>query len=174
MTTETRWARALAVTATAAASIVLLSGCSLIGGLMNETQRDDSGQVTESNDDADVFSIQVGDCLQEPEANADGTVSTVPVVPCSEPHTYEAYQSSLVDEGDGSYPGEDLVLDQAETVCLDGFETFVGVAYESSELGFTYYYPTVETWESLGDREILCLIYDPAGEISGSLEGAGR
>jgi len=166
-----RWARALAV---AAAATLLLSGCSLISNLTNTTQRDDTGTVTEGNDDADVFSIKVGDCLDEPSENSDGTVSTVPIVPCTDSHVYEAYASIIVDEGDGSYPGEDTVLGQAESDCTSAFTSFVGVDYNSSSLDFTYYYPTQDTWEGIGDREILCMVYDPAGSVTGTLQGAGR
>ena len=50
------------------------------------------------------------------------------------------------------------------------FEQFVGEAYLDSRFDFSYYYPTEASW-SRGDREVLCVIYDPAGPVTGSLEG---
>ena len=41
----------------------------------------------------------------------------------------------------------------------------------ADDLGVTT--ATAESWAS-GDREILCIIYDPAGQVTGSLEGAQR
>ncbi|MCY7411467.1 MAG: hypothetical protein LH471_00230, partial [Salinibacterium sp.] len=73
-----------------------------------------------------------------------------------------------------AYPGEDGVLAQADTGCEAEFDAFVGINYVESILDFTFYYPTAASWAE-GDREILCLIFDPAGKItSGSLSGAAR
>jgi len=53
-------------------------------------------------------------------------------------------------------------------------DAFVGVRSEDSIYDFGYLYPLAESWAT-GDREILCVIYDPAGKIgSGSLAGAAR
>lgn len=165
---DTRWGRALAVAATAT---LLLSGCSLLGGLTNQTLRDDDGTVVEGNDDASAFDVAVGDCLGEPDGTGD-VVETVPILPCTESHTYEAYSAFQIDDGD--FPGLDAITAQADQGCVDAFEDFVGVSYESSMLEFTYYYPTEESWNGLGDREVLCLVFDPAGDVTGSLEAAGR
>ena len=80
-TTSTRLARVIAITTIAAAGL-LLSGCSLLNQVTNTTQRDASGTPTAENDNADVFSIKVGDCLH---AVQNDTVEAVPVVPCGEP-----------------------------------------------------------------------------------------
>jgi hypothetical protein len=90
---------------------------------------------------------------------------------CSEPHDSEAYASIMIDDGD--FPGDQTVTDQAVADCTTEFNSFVGVDYQDSELDFAYYYPTEESWAN-GDREILCLIVDPAGKATGTLEGAAR
>ena len=40
-------------------------------------------------------------------------------------------------------------------------------------LEVTYFHPTADPWES-GDREILCIVSDPAVEVLESLEDADR
>lgn len=153
--------RTLAIATLAAASLAL-AGCSLLG---NPEPQETSG----AGEDQDVFSIKVGDCLND--GGATGEVSTVPTIACSEPHDSEAFASILMDDGD--FPGDQAVQDEAVAECTIEFETFVGVDYDSSELDFAYYFPTEESWAN-GDREILCLIVDPDGQSTGSLEGANR
>lgn len=150
---------------TVGAAVVALSGCSLLGNVTNNPIDLDPSDGT----DTDVFTIKVGDCLND--GGSSGEVSSVPTIDCAEPHDSEAYASIMIPDGD--YPGEDAVLTQADTECAAEFASYVGIAYEESTLGFAYYYPTAQSWES-GDREILCLVYDPAGQVTGSLEGAAK
>jgi len=157
------WGRGLAVIAVGAASIVL-AGCSLLGGGGTTTDT-----PTGEGETTDVFTIKVGDCLND--GGVDGEVSEVPTVDCAEEHDSEAYDSILI--ADGDYPGEDAVLEQADSECYTSFAEFVGVSYDESALQFAYYYPTQQSWDQ-GDREILCLIYDEAGKTTGSLAGAAR
>lgn len=145
-----------------------LTGCSILGPFTPADQpvRDDDGRIIEPNDQTDAFALQVGDCLDD--AAATGEVQTVPTVLCSEPHDSEIYSSHEL--GESPYPGEESVIEQADTVCLTAFERFVGEPYLESRFDFSYYYPTEESWDT-GDREILCVIYDPEGPITGSLAG---
>jgi len=146
---------------------VLLSACGA-----SETQRDEDGAVTERNDDASVFEIQVGDCYNLPEEDAT-EVETMAAVPCGDPHEAEAYHEIEI-EGD-EFPGAGVVDEQAATECQAEFDTFIGMPYDQSTLDFYYLSPTQDTWEQLDDRLISCLVYDPANaEITGSLEGAAR
>ena len=163
--------RSLRVAAAAALSctaLLALSGCSLLGGA-DEPERDEAGDVTEATD-ADAFSIRVGDCLETMDWGAEG-FSTVPVIPCAEAHESEVYAS--VDLPDGDYPGDESVATQADEYCYGEFSGFVGVAWEDSAFDYGYLSPSPESWEQ-GDREVLCMIMDPAGLTTGSLSGAGR
>lgn len=155
-----------------------LGGCSVVGdalaGKAPQPVRDGNGVITEEGD-VDAMSLRVGDCLtldwEDPDAET-VEVWTVHVTPCKAEHDSEAYAATSVTGA--SYPGEDAVLDQSEQFCLDEFATFVGLAWDSSELDFTYLYPTAESWKQLGDREILCVANDPAGGVVGSLAQAQR
>jgi hypothetical protein len=163
ITSEKVWTRSLAALAVGVASLAL-AGCSLLGNVTGGTDTD-----TGTGDETDVFTIAVGDCLND--GGVEGEVSTVPTVDCAEKHDSEAYASIIMDDGD--FPGDQAVDDQAISDCTTEFNSFVGLDYQSSALDFAYYYPTEKSWAN-GDREILCLIVDPAGQVTGSLEGAAR
>ena len=167
-----------AVGSIAIAMIIGLSGCSAIQSLLpdSETRDEETGEITEGGT-TDVFTLSVGDCLNDESlASVEGDESTevteVPTVPCDEPHDFEVYQNFTVPEA-AEYPGEEAVTASADAQCLPEFETFVGVAYEDSVLTASYYYPTEASWAD-GDRTINCLIIDEAGKTTGSLAGAAR
>ena len=154
----------VAMATLAATAVVALTACS-----DDEPQRDQGGNVTAPAEEADVFSIEVGDCTGQVEDSTE--VTTIDIVPCTDPHDQEAYASVTV--ADGEFPGEEALETQAQTDCTTEFETFVGMAYDGSALEFTWLQPTEESWAQ-NDREILCLIVDPAGPATGTLEGAKR
>jgi len=137
-----------------------------LGACSDEPERDDAGEVTESGDES-VFEIAVGDCMADQSAT--GEVSDVPLVPCTEPHSSEVYHTYQVPDGD--FPGDFTQV--TEEQCMPAFQEFVGLDYNSSVLEITTLEPTSETWAD-GDRELVCIIVDPAGNVTGSLEGANR
>lgn len=152
--TAARRLTALAVTATAA---LALSSCAILdsSGSSNEPPRDETnGQITETAD-ADVFAIQVGDCLDY-AALGSGEIDTVPVVPCGEPHDGEVYAEMTLPDGD--YPGEDAVGEQADTYCYDQFTSFVGLVWEESTLDYSPLTPTEAGWDGYDDRLIQCVV----------------
>ncbi|GAB2682695.1 septum formation family protein [Thalassiella azotivora] len=157
---------------TIAASTLLLAatGCGLLAEEGETPERDaSSGQVTEAVD-ANVFEIAVGDCL--PAEGPSGEVASLEVVPCSEPHGSEVYFSHQMEDAE-EFPGSEAVTAAAAEHCLPAFQEFVGVAYEESVLEVTTLEPTEQTWAE-GDRELLCIIVDTEGAVTGTLEGANR
>ncbi|MBH0131394.1 septum formation family protein [Salinibacterium sp. NK8237] len=166
MTTENIWRRTLAI-ATIAVAAVALSGCSILDQVTNEiSDAVDPGAGTTQ----DIFSLVIGDC--EVGNQDGGEVSSTKTVDCAEPHDAEVYAASYMAEGD--FPGDSAIEDQATADCYAEFGTFIGAEYEDSVYDFSWYYPTEGSW-SEGDREILCLVYDPSGDqISGSLAGAAE
>lgn len=143
---------------------VSLAGCSMLFG--GGADRGDDGQVTETATDS-VFSMKVGDCLKEPDGSE---VSDVELVPCDQPHDYEFYSESELPAGD--YPSDVDAL--AEPICVDAFEAFVGTPYDQSSLEVTWFTPTQEGWEQQDDRLVQCIIFDPAGETTGSVQGSKK
>jgi hypothetical protein len=144
----------------AGATVLLLSACG-----PEAAQRDESsGEITASAD-ADVFTLEVGDCL-DMEAAAATEVETLPTVPCGDPHDSEVYAET-------DLTGEEIPADlddQAGTFCYDAFEPFIGMAYEESTLDFSYLAPTAGSWDQ-GDRSVQCVLQSPE-PVTGTLEGA--
>lgn len=154
-----------------AVALVGISGCGILDQAAEPAVRDEtSGEITESSE-ADVFSLKVGDCLNQQASEDAEEVSSVPTVPCAEPHDSEAYAAT--DMADGEYPGDQAVMDQADTFCYDEFATFVGLSYDESELDLASFFPTPESWEE-GDREIMCFVSSPDGQVTGTLAAAAR
>jgi hypothetical protein len=137
-----------------------------LGACSDEPERDEAGDVTEGGDES-VFEISVGDCLTDSQSS--GQVTDVPVVPCAEPHSSEVFHT--YDVPDGDFPGEFTQV--IEEQCIPAFQEFVGLDYNSSVLEVTTLEPSAETWAD-GDRELVCIINDPAGNVTGTLSGANR
>lgn len=124
-----------------------------------------------------VFSLKIGDCFNDPSADADDLVSEVEVVTCAIEHDNEIYHHAIM--MDESYPGTDGAYEQAEVACAPGFFEFIGFtgdqeAYEY-ELEYSYFVPTQDSWDNAGDRSIDCFAYNgDASKITGSLKGAAE
>lgn len=172
MSQKSRYASRIAATLIAGGLVVGTAGCSSISNLFSGSseQRNDTGEIVEGGT-TDVFTLAVGDCLTDTGSGVE--VSEVPTVPCADPHAYEVYSELTLDAGD--YPGDDVVSQKAEEGCAAAFEPFVGLAYDSSTLDYTYYTPTETTWTQIDDRLVSCLISDTANaETTGSLKGSAR
>ncbi|MBD8505012.1 septum formation family protein [Hoyosella sp. G463] len=116
-----------------------------------------------------AFKLRVGDCLSE--SATDTQVESVGVVPCSSPHGREVY--ALVDLEDGPFPAEEELIETVEIACYDEFEPFVGIDYASSRFYMSYLYPTESSWAD-GDREVVCMLFDPEGDMTGSARGTAE
>lgn len=158
-----------ALVALTLAAAFSLSGCAFLDQLTGGPQRNADGAVVEGDDTTDVFTIQVGDCLNDAEAAEE--VETVPTVPCEQSHDSEVYASVIIPEDE--YPGQQAIFELADAECLSEFEAFVGGDWDTSPYDFSYYFPTEGSWAE-GDREILCVIFDPEGPVEGSLEGSAQ
>jgi hypothetical protein len=155
---------------------VLVAGAAYAGWtIWRQDRADDLAQsITDQvldDDESNVFNLAVGDCLSALPAG--GEVSEVPTVACSEPHVYEVYFAT--DLPDSAYPGEPALIGTADQQCLAAFEPFAGIDYSQSLLFYSYLYPTQESWESAGDRSVLCLVFDSSmTTTTGTLAGAAR
>ena len=114
--------------------------------------------------------FEVGNCVAESlvaETFSDQTV------PCSEPHSHEVFAAVDLPKVDGEFPGYPAIDAQAKQLCIAQFAGFVGLAYEQSELKTRFITPSEEGLLA-GIRTVHCKVYDPTGEVSGSLRGAKR
>ena len=69
---------------------------------------------------AEVLTLDVGVCFDDPEAFDLVESSDVPIVDCDDPHDNEVYAN--VDLSGDEYPGTDAVANRADQVCLDSFD----------------------------------------------------
>lgn len=127
------------------------AGYTGLGGEDNTT-RNDNGDIVEAGE-IGAFRIQLGDCLN---GTATGLVESMEGVPCSMPHDVEVYHAFLLPGG--VFPGATAVSEAASEGCYNAFEPFVGHEYETSIYDISSLYPTLESWNQLDDREVLCLM----------------
>ena len=138
-------------------------------GAMTGADRDSSGAIVDAGT-VDAFNMQVGDCFDDADSNAE-EITSVPGVPCSEPHDNEAF--AVFDVSLPEYPSEEAMGELAYNSCVERFEGFVGRDYQSSSLEVTTMYPTQGSWAQ-DDREIVCAIYDmESKKLVGSAKGRG-
>ncbi|WP_162448175.1 septum formation family protein [Phytoactinopolyspora mesophila] len=160
------------VAALAGATALVLTGCSVFDDLFgdDEPDRGDDGQVSEVVESASIFDIAEGDCLGE--YRDDGDVQDVDLIPCDQEHEQEVLLITQIDADE--LPGQEDIQQQVIDECLPAFEEFVGVEFDESELDIHYLSPSQDSWDQQDDRDIVCTIYDPAGTVSSSFEGANR
>lgn len=175
-----------AATALAAVAALSLSACGGVGAsdaadgdTTEETSSSEEGATEEGATEEDaaegetqtVFDVGLGDCISD--FNEEEQISELKVIPCDQEHNQEVFGVFEVPEGDGSFPGADAFQTQVKSDCIGEFMTFVGLDYNESVLELKWLEPTEESWEQ-GDRELVCTVLDPAGPVTGTLEGANR
>lgn len=150
--------------------IYILAAAGFIAyGAMTSADRDSSGAIV-GGGTVDAFNMQVGDCFND-TGSYDAEITSVPGVPCSEPHDNEAF--AVFDLSLPEYPSEEAMGEIAYNSCVERFEAFVGRDYESSSLEVTTMYPTQGSWDQ-DDREIVCAIYSmDTNQLVGSAKGRG-
>jgi len=143
-----------------------------IYGAVTDADRDGSGAII-GEGSVDAFNVRVGDCFNDYSTSSfNDEVSSVPGVPCSEPHDNETY--AVFDVSISSYPeSEDVMAEIAHNACVERFDSFVGRDYESSALDISTLFPTAQSWKQ-NDREVVCAVYDmEANPLVGSVQGKG-
>lgn len=143
----------------------------LFQALFGGADRNTEGTIVEAGT-LDVFSVRVGDCFNSDLSAETESVSSMPAVPCDEPHDAEAYD--LFNVANEVWPGDEEMQIIGSQRCFEGFEVFVGREYESSVLDIFVLSPTMESF-ARQDREIVCAVYHMEGEkLVGSMRGSGR
>lgn len=153
--------------------VALVAGSGDDGGTDAERAGTTASEPSTSEEEAqtsDVFELGVGDCITDDVAMT-GEVSEVPIIDCDRPHDAEVFHSYTIDRS--ALPDQAELQQIVDEQCLPAFAAFVGLDYSSSKLQVNYLSPTTESWKA-GDRELLCLVNDPSGDVTGSLSGAKR
>lgn len=133
------------------------------------TADDNGGVGTETS----AFDLAGGDCFS---ASGD-QIETVTMVDCEDTHIYEVFAVFDHEADDAAaYPGDDAILEYADSGCQPLFEDYVGIDYESSIYWITSVTPSAETWDDGDDREIVCTLKlgEQGDETTGSAEGTGE
>ncbi|GAB2972241.1 septum formation family protein [Frigoribacterium salinisoli] len=118
-----------------------------------------------------VFDLVVGQCFDETDDLDDETQLFVDVHHCGTDHQYEVFGTVAL--ADGRFPGDDRAQQLGDEGCYALFEPYVGAEWEESELDYAMYWPSAEAWRT-GERDVTCLLVEPAGHGSGSAELSGR
>lgn len=148
-----------------------LAGCSMVTGVMSgdKPSRDEtSGEVLEQGTES-AFDLEVGDCVAD--GTDDAVVFDLNLVPCDESHSDEAYYA--FDLNQDEFPGDEAIIAAADERCIAEFPNYVGTEYEDSALTYWPMTPTEDGWRELGDREVMCMLYDESGPLAGSAKGSG-
>lgn len=140
----------------------------------DDASRDDSGQIVSAGD-LDVMAMQVGDCFDDHDDDADVVVD-VSAAPCSEPHDNEVFAVlSLAGGFPGEeYPGAEPLWDHSYEVCSGSvFDAYVGTPYLDSTLEVFSFTPSQESWDD-GDREFVCALFRlDFGQLTGTARDSG-
>ena len=135
--------------------VVLIAGAA-IGGWYFNAARSSTGELTKAGD-LQAVDLKVGDCFDLKDPSAD-EVNDVTAGPCTTEHEFELFFVGGLPEGE--YPA-DAVFDQyVVDNCNPAFTTYVGTAYDASELDIYWLVPTDDAW-SAGDRTVQCAAFHP-------------
>lgn len=154
---------------------LVLAGCSQQDDGANEpAEQPSSAESSPAPGEAEsqsVFDLSKGDCMVMGDVKA-GDIQDLDRIDCEEKHDAEIYAEK--DMTEANYPGVDATVKQTENFCAEEFEPFVGVPGGESKLKVNYLHPTQDSWDQEDDRKIQCVVVDPAGDVTGSLEGSKK
>jgi len=138
-------------------------------GYLTTAQRGDDGSLSTAGN-VSVDDLRVGDCFN---TVADGEITDVDGVPCTQAHEYEVFSLASY-EGDGTFPPDSALDGIFMQICEPGFEAYVGMPWDTSEIYGSMISPSEESWSS-GDRAFTCVLYDPEdAQLTESLAGVSR
>ena len=132
----------------------------------DETTRDASGEVVEAGEVSAGLN-KVGDCIFSALMEVGDYESKFKTVPCTELHDSEIVgrKDLLID----TWPGEATsnAWDEHSDFCLDDYESYTGLDFETGPHQMFPFMPSKEMWDS-GDKLILCVAQLPNGELMGA------
>lgn len=146
-------------------------------GINDSIERDtDDARRSGEPREVSLLKLQVGDCFNSPELKGikgDETVmaETVTLLPCKDKHDLEVY--AVLPMRDGDYPGQ-TAIDRRAGACFPAFKRFVGKSYAQSRFEVFYTFPTEQSWDLLGDRNVTCTAGHPKQKVAGTLKNRRR
>lgn len=150
----------LALLGAVAAAAITVTGC---------------GGNSSGHESVSVFRVSPGQCFLPPD-KVKAELTNVDEVPCTDPHTQEAYAVvSYKAAGDSltpDYPGETALKSFADGACAQRFASYVGVDYQDSSLFFTYLLPSARSWQQTRDRRVVCFVTTTGSLLHKSVKGS--
>lgn len=141
----------------------------LVGGYLFSARRGDDGSLTSAGN-VGVDDLRAGDCFNSSDEDE---ISDVDGVPCTVAHEWEVFALASW-EGDGTFPPDSQLEAIFFEICEPSFAAYVGEPWETSAIFGSMISPSEDSW-SEGDREFICVLYDPDDtQLTESLRGANR
>ena len=112
----------------------------------------------------DPFDLVVGDCFQQAPLTGQTSVTTVPRLPCDQPHN--AMVVATVEPPNTSYPGISTLLDQAVAMCRT--EALNYLNRPLGRLRYAAFAPHEALWTA-GHKTASCVLYDPSRNFTGDI-----
>jgi hypothetical protein len=137
----------------------------IIGANINKPTRSAStGKITHSGK-INAFSLQVGDCFDNP-AGAQ-SVNDVTAIPCNQPHNAQIFAKFKLTGSDFSYPGSTKVTKLASNGCNARIGS-VDKSMTTSAMSIRLLFPEEGAWIT-GQRTVSCMIVNPTENLTSSL-----
>ncbi|MDQ2837429.1 MAG: hypothetical protein M3Y42_07465 [Actinomycetota bacterium] len=156
-----RWMAVLGMILSVAWVIGLVALVAVVSG--SRATRSADGTVTKAGK-ISPWNVKIGDCVKLPSTL--GTLLTITVTPCTEPHNAQAFAEAPLTGS--SYPGTTEIRAQARTGCSRLAVAFVGSDINPN-LHLIYLVPTSQRWNRDNDRTAHCLLLDPDKDITGDI-----
>jgi Domain of unknown function (DUF4190)/Septum formation len=155
--------KGMAIAGLALAAVwALLIGAFVVSAVTTSAGRGaGTGEITEAGE-VSTARLRVGDCVNDLEESE--AVTSLPAVPCDDPHDGEVF--AVFDLPDGDYPPEKELFAAAESRCEEELMEYAPQAMNSS-IGLFYFYPHESAWPD--DREIVCIATAMSGTMTGSI-----
>lgn len=118
-----------------------------------------------------MFELDTGVCFNSANlGQANDDITSIEVVSCTEPHRFEVFDTVIHDEPAGAVFDAEALRDDAQNLCLAGFEEAVGRTFEESpELELLPVRPSETSWTDAGDRTTYCVAF-PGDETAFPVE----
>lgn len=153
--------------------VLLMVGVGAYGFLTQPSQ--DSTNAIDSAGQVDAFDVRLGDCFNDEiwtVTDEASEINSLNAVPCAQPHDNEIF--AVFDLELAVFPESGAMDDAVNVGCLQRFEPYVGRDYDTSSLEISSLFPTRESWNERGDREVVCFLFDmELSKIQGSMKATG-
>jgi hypothetical protein len=104
-----------------------------------------------------VENVEVGDCFEDPGVETE--FDSVTAVDCNELHAFELFATVELGPSSRAYPGNDVLLIEADNQCYELFPQYVGIDFEESAYAFAGLTPAERSWNDFDDHTGWCVVF---------------